>query len=381
MGRTAIRSMTSLGEMIEAIYASPVDGGGWRDAMQLLHARFGSNMEALYFLDYADQSKRIVELQGVEPCWLERFNSMYFRADNPWVQHAAWGQRPGAVRTGRQLAEHVGDADVLRRSTYFNEWMRPQRFEHIMGVTSYAQDGVIANISLFRPPDRPWFDDAEIADMQALTPHIQRAFGFCMRLESATQSARLGLAALDALAEGFALVDEHGRLRHANPALESWLRKGDLLEEKAGRLQACTPAGAQTLAALIADTALGLAPHPGGVDLIGPGGQILNARAMPVRGAGLRYLPARAYVLLMFSEPRADDAARLQQAGARYRLTRAEQRLALHLAAGTSLRDAAQRCGIGYGTARGYLKLLFQKTGTHRQGELVALLLGSDSQG
>lgn len=381
MGRTAIRSMTSLGEMIEAIYASPVDGGGWHDVMQLLRTHFGSNMEALYFLDYADQSKRIVELQGVEPCWLERFNPMYFRADNPWVQHAAWGQQPGAVRTGRQLAEYTGDADVLRRSTYFNEWMRPQRFEHIMGVTSYAQDGVIANISLFRPPDRPWFDDAEIDDMQALTPHIQRAFGFCMRLESATQSERLGLAALDTLAEGFALVDEHGGLRHANPVLEGWLRAASVLKAKAGRLQARAPRAAQQLAALIADTALGLAPHPGGVVLTGLGGQVLNVRAMPVRGAGLRYLPARTYVLLMFSEPRAGDGARLQWAGTHYRLTRAEQRLALHLAAGTSLRAAAERCGIGYGTARGYLKVLFQKTGTHRQGELVARLLGQDPPG
>ncbi|MBS0317587.1 MAG: helix-turn-helix transcriptional regulator [Proteobacteria bacterium] len=373
--------MAPLGEMIEAIYASPVDGSGWRDVMQLLRARFGSNMEALYFLDTADQRMRIVELQGVTPVWLERFDAAYFLADNPWVHHASWGQQPGAVRTGWQLAEYTGDADVLRRSTYFNEWMRPQHFEHIMGVTSYAQDGVIANISMFRPPDMPRFDDGLIREMQALTPHIQRAFGFCMRLESATQSERLGLALLDTLAEGFALVDGHGHLHHANPVLEGWLRTGDLLEAKAGRLQARAPTAAQQLTALIADTALGLAPHPGGVDLAGPGGRVLNAKAMPVRGANLRYLPPRTYVLLMFSEPRADDAARLQQAGERYRLTRAEQRLALHLAAGTSLRDAAERCGIGYGTARGYLKLLFQKTGTHRQGELVALLLGREQPG
>lgn len=373
--------MVALGEMIEAIYTSPMSDGGWRDAMQLLHARFGSNMEALYFLDFAERRTRVVELQGVTPNWLKQFSPMYYRPDNPWARHTSRLHRPGMVRTSTRLAEYTGDSGILQRSTYYNEWMRPQSFCHTLGTTPYAQDGVVANITLYRPADMQPFGDAEIADMQALTPHIQRAFGFCMRLESATQSARLGLAALDTLAEGFALVDEHGRLRHANPALESWLRKGDLLDEKAGRLQACTPAGAQTLAALIADTALGFAPHPGGVDLTGPGGRVLNARAMPVRGANLRYLPPRSYVLLMFSEPRADAAARLQRAGAKYRLTQAEQRLALHLAAGTSLRDAAERCGIGYGTARGYLKALFQKTGTHRQGELVALLLAHEQQG
>jgi DNA-binding CsgD family transcriptional regulator len=36
--------------------------------------------------------------------------------------------------------------------------------------------------------------------------------------------------------------------------------------------------------------------------------------------------------------------------------------------------DAAQSIGIGFGTARNYLIRIFRKTGTHQQGQLVALL-------
>lgn len=93
---------------------------------------------------------------------------------------------------------------------------------------------------------------------------------------------------------------------------------------------------------------------------------------MPVPRTAVRYLPARAAVLLMVSAARRRSG--LQQARERYRLTPAEWRLAAQLADGCSLRSAAERCGIAYGTARGYLKLLFSKTGTHRQSELVALL-------
>jgi DNA-binding CsgD family transcriptional regulator len=32
--------------------------------------------------------------------------------------------------------------------------------------------------------------------------------------------------------------------------------------------------------------------------------------------------------------------------------------------------------GISYGTARGYLKIVFQKSGARTQSQLVALLLG-----
>jgi DNA-binding CsgD family transcriptional regulator/GAF domain-containing protein len=55
-------------------------------------------------------------------------------------------------------------------------------------------------------------------------------------------------------------------------------------------------------------------------------------------------------------------------------LTPAEARLAGQLAAGMSLAAAAERAGIGFGTARNYLQRIFRKTGTHQQGQLVALL-------
>lgn len=55
-------------------------------------------------------------------------------------------------------------------------------------------------------------------------------------------------------------------------------------------------------------------------------------------------------------------------------LTPAESRLAVRLARGESIDDAAKRIGISYDTSRNVLKSIFQKTETHRQGELVALL-------
>jgi DNA-binding CsgD family transcriptional regulator len=60
---------------------------------------------------------------------------------------------------------------------------------------------------------------------------------------------------------------------------------------------------------------------------------------------------------------------------AMFGLTDAEARLADRLAAGDELRGAAAKLGITYGTARARLAEIFQKTETHRQGELVSLLL------
>jgi DNA-binding CsgD family transcriptional regulator len=58
---------------------------------------------------------------------------------------------------------------------------------------------------------------------------------------------------------------------------------------------------------------------------------------------------------------------------ATFELTPAQARLAAKLARGDSLEDAAEDIGVAVATARNQLKAIFQKTGTHRQAELVAL--------
>jgi DNA-binding CsgD family transcriptional regulator len=55
----------------------------------------------------------------------------------------------------------------------------------------------------------------------------------------------------------------------------------------------------------------------------------------------------------------------------RFDLTPAQARLVVHLVAGASLRSCAKALGVKYGTVRSSLKSVFQKTGTHRQAELV----------
>jgi DNA-binding CsgD family transcriptional regulator len=55
-------------------------------------------------------------------------------------------------------------------------------------------------------------------------------------------------------------------------------------------------------------------------------------------------------------------------------LTPAEARLAARLGTGESVEDAADALRISLGTARNQLKVIFAKTETHRQAELVAML-------
>ena len=59
----------------------------------------------------------------------------------------------------------------------------------------------------------------------------------------------------------------------------------------------------------------------------------------------------------------------------RFDLTRAEARLVVHLAKGMSLKSSAKVFGVGYETVRRHLKSAFLKTGTHRQAELLFVII------
>lgn len=55
-------------------------------------------------------------------------------------------------------------------------------------------------------------------------------------------------------------------------------------------------------------------------------------------------------------------------------LTAAEARVAASLAAGLSPAEIAVRHGVSEATVRTQMRTIFEKTGTHRQGELIRLL-------
>jgi DNA-binding CsgD family transcriptional regulator len=96
-------------------------------------------------------------------------------------------------------------------------------------------------------------------------------------------------------------------------------------------------------------------------------------RVLPVDGAARSpFLGARAILILSgFDEDEAEQLTMLRQA---FGLTPSEAKIALCVADGKSLEQAAHEIGIAHETTRSHLKSIFRKTDTHRQGELVALV-------
>jgi DNA-binding CsgD family transcriptional regulator len=87
---------------------------------------------------------------------------------------------------------------------------------------------------------------------------------------------------------------------------------------------------------------------------------------------------ARRTFLVLHEEPPSGLGAAVRRGG--FSLTPVEGVLADHICSGVSVRQAADRMGISYHTARKYLARIFEKTHVRRQTELVSLLLGPRRQ-
>ena len=364
-------------ELTDAVYRAALDPVAWTDVMRLMKSRFPSSAQTFYFLDLEPRHVRPVCLEGVGPRWVATFDEFYFATDNPWIQLSKRLHRPGVVRTNELLDRVIQDGKALYRSAYYNEWMRPQGFKYSIGTTLLAGDGVVANITLLRPGDMATFSDTDVSAFEVLSRHLTRALQMAVRLERA-ENAAAGTAAFDALPQGIALVDARRRLIYANAAMESLLSRSQGLTVRQGVLGTIDARDQQQLAAYVLSA---LSPVAGEAAAIVPlivalpDNRHLSVHAVPVVGAMGRYLRSTPMVLLSVAQRCAKQSVSADAIRHLYGCTRSEARLAGLLAEGHGLRAAADAMGITYGSARAYLKLVFDKVGVHSQGQLVARLM------
>lgn len=364
-------------ELTDAVYRAALEPAAWHDVMELMRDSFPSVAQTFYFLHLEPRHVHPVCLAGVESRWLKTFDELYFAPDNPWIRVTRFLHRPGVVRTTERLERFMKDAGVLFRSSYYNEWMRPQGFKYNMGNTLLSESGVVANITLFRPPDMGAFDDEQVRSFEVLSKHMTRSLQMAVRLER-SEMGLAGAAAFDALPQAVALVDAQHHVLYANRAMESLLRREQGLAVRDGELNATHPDARQALAHLIVsglgnDRGASTAPAPLGVPCQRQGH--LSVRVVPISRAAGRLLPLRPAVLVLATECAGRRTLSCAQIRHLHGCTAAEARLAQALAQGCTLREASLTLGITYGTARAYLKLVFQKMGVHTQAQLVAMLL------
>lgn len=360
--------------VVDALYDAALHPDQWPQALHALQSLFRGSGTLLFS---TDREKRVPFNLTVDISdhAREEYNQHYIKqcpklayvARNPFEQH---------VYDYKYI-----DESTINRDEYYAWQQHAVGTRYFVGSRLHQDAGHAVYLAIKRTRKVGHIGRSEFALYTRLATHLERAVRLSRQLgylESKVQGLE---ETLRAAPFPTILLDQTGRVAHINAAAESLLAAADGLDATVGTLRATQSVDDVRLQLAIGQALTG--------DLLATSQTrdvVFVNRPSGKRAYLLRVIPLRASTQTMtelgcvavgvfitdFERP--VDAEQLPLV-ALYRLTPSEARLAAALASGKTLLEIATEFGIRRSTARLHLERVLHKTGTHRQSELVRLVL------
>ncbi len=367
---------------IRHVYEAALTPNGWPDAIACV-AQVGEAYKAMLHVQVneANEARGLAISVGFDAESASRLQREIENRLPDWVNAIPEGH---ALRQTSAISD-----DDFKRSDIYREAVKPAGgfYGIVAPLIRNADQRVL--FSMGRDLGKANFSEDDLDAINLIVPHLTTALRVRNRLGAADLRAKGAYDVMTHLNIGVVLVDAAMRPIFANRCAEALARSCDGLLLTGKGVSASRPADAKNLGDMIA-TAISLnkACRDASEAAIRPQMSMrcylsrrpprlpLVVRVLPVNASDtLEGISAATRAALFVTE--LDRPVRIDPMVlvATFHLTQREASLAALLARGTDLAEAAALSGIGIGTARGYLKQILSKTDTHRQAELVSLLL------
>lgn len=369
--RAADLSLDRFGALMEAIYEASLAPTRWADCLELIRAELGGNYVSLIVRPGSrDDLGLIVSASG---------DRHIANQGNPYLDMSPFsGLAPDKLVT---IADVLSEAD-WRGSQYYRDWCAPLGVFHVLAVDIGTNDGGIYGFRVTRPEGQSDFGEAERALCKRLLPHLKRALNLYLTINQDRKVNHVYSEAMAHLMVGVIVLDEQGLVIEANPMARSIVAMDDGLRIVGRQLEAGYANDNRKLQRLVREVLA--APGPSRVALVEamsvsrPSGKVSWGLVVQTIESDQwtegKHRPSVA-VFVRDAEGKAHPPVKLAQQ--LFQLTPAETSLAIQLANGLSLEEAAEALNIRRNTARAHLRSIFSKTGVRRQTELVRIFLNS----
>ena len=348
--------------LTDAFMTAAVDPSRWDTAMDAAAKATGSFGAIL------------VPIRGRTPA-LPTSASMQAVMDNyfcdGWAQHdERYRCLPVFMQKGVATEFDFTTPEEMARSAYYQELLRPYGLRWFAGVK--VGDGEdVWGLSLQRSAEQGPFSPRELQRLAQLS----RCLAGAAELAGAFGSARLE-AALDAFEVSrmaVAMIDRSGEVLRLNRLAERLL--GPDLQIVRRRIVSSSRDATCALDRALSELLWSRGPNAFQPPVVLPrriGRQIIAYPSRLSSAVSEAFAFCQGLVVFVDLETRANlIAGDLRRV---FNLTTAEARLADCLLREESLKAAAESLSVAISTARNQLKAIYQKTSTHSQGQLIALI-------
>ena len=362
--------------VVRTTYEAAVDPSRWTVALEEISSSLGGTGCALLITDrmHNEITSRSV---GAHPDSVTTYNDYFGRLDP--IPPALDGLPAGTVVT-RQELHQLHPRLVVDRGEFYNDWARPNDFcDGVFAVLTKDEASTSWMCTVGKPRLDPFGTPETVSLFRALVLHVRHAIQTQVRLHDLDRRNREFMAAIDLMSDGIVVVGRDARVIHLNKAAGAIVAAGDGLSVRSGRLSA---SGADTDAKLnrvvheaLAGDSLGL---PTGACLAvsrSSGRRPYVVRVIPLDceewGGG-----TSATALIVLADPENEPTLEFQVLQRLYGLTKTEAIVAQRMLGGKGLGAISEELSLSRATVGTHVQRIFDKTDTHRQAELVRLLIG-----
>jgi DNA-binding CsgD family transcriptional regulator len=359
-------ALDEFSRLVAGIYRAAVSPGQWQGAIRDVQRALDGKGGALLIRSESIWSWEDSTLPAPT---LDSYTRHYHKLDYA-IAAVAHGPA-GAVRTGREILV------PNRNWEFYTDWMRANEIEDALFVRLTVGLEPACFVIASAKPD---FDTADrVQLMGRLVPHLQQALSTHSQMADLADQTRDLAAALELTGRGVIIVGSQGQALTLNLTAESILRAQDGLLYRSGRVIAGASRAHRELHCALRD-----ALTDDGSD-VRRGHTFTCARPSAKRSYVIHVLPLHgrptdaaargpsAMILIIDPEREPESVPTMLQR--LYSLTASEAQVALRISQGLPLKEIAEELSVSYQTVRTHLQHIFDKTDTHRQGELIRLLL------
>lgn len=373
---TAALPPAQLSTLLGLVYQGPMETTPWSSALEWIRRQLEASFVTLVLRTPASTRPGLIVNASVygaalpgEPAYSNDYYALCPFIDLPAEQ----------VFT----ADEIFGADGWRVHKFYRQYLKPLDLRYILAANIRTDDGVECAFFVSRNHSACDYSAAEKAFIAMLLPHLKRAVDIHSKLDVVESERSLYAGAIDRMLIGTLILDESGKVLKSNSAADALIAEQDGIQLSQGVLQAHCPFENRKLQKAIR---LGLANHlsaaPSSVEvatLSRPSGKTpLNVLIRPIP---LNYTSEestqRPAVAVFIRDPVGTSQTSRDTVRKLFNLTRTETELALRMANGLTLDEAADELGIMKNTARAHLRGIFAKTGATRQATLIKTLLSS----